>query len=239
MQKEAFPMQMTQDQAAIPARNTSAVGSVDSLIDGLRQRLEAEPNDVKGWVLLAKSYEFLQQPVEAQKALAKAKALGYTGEDISVQGSGQSSSPHTTQMTSAADQQMYQYIGGTAGKDTGTSTNTNKATGINVKVSLSEALSQTLQPETTVFIFARPGDQSAGPPLAVVRKQVSDLPLNITLNDSFAMMPGRTISSASNIIVVARISFTGSPTKQPGDIEATSPSIPSNYAKPLELEIQN
>lgn len=57
------------------------IASIASLVDGLKQRLQKEPNDVKGWVLLAKSYHHIGDWHEAAKAAAKARELGYT-EDI-------------------------------------------------------------------------------------------------------------------------------------------------------------
>jgi len=46
---------------------------------GLKQRLEAQPDDVDGWILLSKSYFHLNRREEAEEAFEKAKALGYTG----------------------------------------------------------------------------------------------------------------------------------------------------------------
>ena len=54
-------------------------GSIDKLLVGLRLRLEKEPNDIGGWVLLAKSYHHLDRWHEAEKAAAKARALGFKG----------------------------------------------------------------------------------------------------------------------------------------------------------------
>lgn len=67
-------------QSSNPMNTPTKVASVDSLVDGLRQRLEAEPNDVKGWVLLSKSYHLLERWDDAKYAMDKAKALGYEGE---------------------------------------------------------------------------------------------------------------------------------------------------------------
>ncbi|WP_054113573.1 tetratricopeptide repeat protein [Marinagarivorans algicola] len=55
-------------------------GAIDQLLVGLRKRLEQEPNDTNGWVLLAKSYHHLDRWHEAEKAAAKARALGYEGD---------------------------------------------------------------------------------------------------------------------------------------------------------------
>jgi cytochrome c-type biogenesis protein CcmH len=62
-------------------------------------------------------------------------------------------------------------------------------------------------------------------PLAVVRKQVKDLPTDFTLDDSNAMSPAARLSNATRVIVGARISKSGNPMSQPGDIEALSEPV--------------
>jgi cytochrome c-type biogenesis protein CcmH len=70
----------------------------------------------------------------------------------------------------------------------------------------------------TVFIFVR---AASGPkfPLAVLRKQVKDLPMNFHLDDSMSMMPGTKLSDFANLVVGARISKSGSATPEAGDWE--------------------
>ena len=80
---------------------------------------------------------------------------------------------------------------------------------------------------------------SPGPPLAVVRKTVGELPFEIALNDSHAMIPSRTISSAGNVIVGVRISMSGNPERQSGDYEQLSGSIPADSSKTVELVIND
>ena len=60
-----------------PAQN---VPSVAELIAGLEQKLEANPTDMKGWVLLGRSYHHLQNWQKAEEAFGKARALGYQGD---------------------------------------------------------------------------------------------------------------------------------------------------------------
>ncbi|MFM2050901.1 MAG: hypothetical protein RL682_1392, partial [Pseudomonadota bacterium] len=67
-------------------------------------------------------------------------------------------------------------------------------------VSLSGALAQQAQPEDTVFVFARAA-QGGRMPLAILRKQVKDLPLRFTLDDSLAMSPANALSGAKQVIV--------------------------------------
>jgi cytochrome c-type biogenesis protein CcmH len=85
-------------------------------------------------------------------------------------------------------------------------------------VSLAPALQGRVSPNDTVFVFAR---AASGPrmPLAIVRKQVKDLPLQFTLDDSMAMNPAMKLSSFQQVVVGARISKTGNAMPQSGDLE--------------------
>ncbi len=68
-----------------------------------------------------------------------------------------------------------------------------------------------------LFVIARqPG--GGGPPLAVVRRSSSELPLQLELSDANAMIPGRGISSVDEVEVVARISASGNPIESSGDL---------------------
>jgi cytochrome c-type biogenesis protein CcmH/NrfG len=60
-----------------PAQN---VPSVAELIEGLEQKLEGNPTDMKGWVLLGRSYHHLQNWQKAEEAFNKARELGYQGD---------------------------------------------------------------------------------------------------------------------------------------------------------------
>lgn len=66
-------------------RPDGKVPSVADMVTGLEQRLEKEPDDGKGWLLLAKSYQFLNQPADARKAYEKADALGNSDPVLAAQ----------------------------------------------------------------------------------------------------------------------------------------------------------
>jgi cytochrome c-type biogenesis protein CcmH len=96
--------------------------------------------------------------------------------------------------------------------------------GITGTVSLTAAMKSHVNPDDTVFILAR---ATEGPPmpLAVMRKQVRDLPLQFTLDDSMAMAPQMKISNFDKVMVVARISKSGQPMPQTGDVQGMSQPI--------------
>ncbi len=66
-------------------------------------------------------------------------------------------------------------------------------------------------------------------PLAIVRKQVSELPVTVTLDDSMAMAPGMVLSGFQEVTVGARISKSGNAMAQSGDLQGTkSPVRPAD-----------
>jgi cytochrome c-type biogenesis protein CcmH len=102
-------------------------------------------------------------------------------------------------------------------------------------VTLADALKSRASPDDTVFIFARPAEGSRVP-LAVLRRKVSDLPADFSLDDSMAMNPGAGISSVSSVVVGARVSKSGQPVPQPGDLEGLSAPVKVG-ASGLKIEI--
>jgi cytochrome c-type biogenesis protein CcmH len=103
-------------------------------------------------------------------------------------------------------------------------------------VTLSAGVAKQAQPEDTVFVFARAAEGSRMP-LAIMRKQVKDLPITFTLNDSMAMSPATALSTASKVIVGARVSKSGNAMPQPGDLSGQSAPV-SVGASGLKIEIK-
>ncbi|CAG0124985.1 Formate-dependent nitrite reductase complex subunit NrfG [Rhodocyclaceae bacterium] len=93
----------------------------------------------------------------------------------------------------------------------------------------------------TVFVFARDAAVLHGPPLATLRKTVKDLPLTFTMDDSMAIMPNMKLSSASRVVVGARISKAGNATTRPGDMEGLSQPVKigaSGIAIKIDTEVK-
>ena len=91
-------------------------------------------------------------------------------------------------------------------------------------VKLAPALAAKVEPNDTVFIFARAAE---GPrmPLAILRRQASDLPVEFALDDSMAMTPQMKLSSFPLVVIGARVSKSANATPQPGDLEGLSVPI--------------
>jgi cytochrome c-type biogenesis protein CcmH len=97
-------------------------------------------------------------------------------------------------------------------------------------VNLSAALNGKATPNDTVFVFARAA-QGPRMPLAILRKQVKDLPTQFSLDDSMAMTPEMKISNFDEVVVGARISKSGSAAPQAGDLEG--------FSKPVKIGANN
>jgi cytochrome c-type biogenesis protein CcmH len=108
---------------------------------------------------------------------------------------------------------------------------------LKVAVSLSPAMAKQAAPDDVVFVFARAVN---GPrmPLAIVRKQVKDLPATIVLEDSQGMSPEMTLSSVPEVIVVARVSKSGMANAQNGDLEGVSGPVKKG-TKAIAISIAN
>jgi cytochrome c-type biogenesis protein CcmH len=96
--------------------------------------------------------------------------------------------------------------------------------GITGTVVLSDALKARVSPNDTLFVLVRAAE---GPkmPLAIVRKQVKDLPFSFTLDDSTAMSPQMKVSNFDQVVVIARISKSGNAMTQAGDLQGMSATV--------------
>ncbi len=107
--------------------------------------------------------------------------------------------------------------------------------GVQVRISLAPALAAKASPDDTVFIFAR-ALQGPKAPLAIQRRQVKDLPLELTLDDTMAMSPALRLSTVTQVVIGARISKSGNAMPQPSDLQGLSPTVAVG-AKGVQLEI--
>src|SRR6267378_3979007 len=196
---------------------------VEAMVERLATRLKDHPDDVEGWKLLGRSYSVLGRFQEAAQAYAKAAARAPRDAQLladfadalgMAQGQRLAGDPEKLIARALEIRSNVQEARSLAG-----STKALKGT-----ISLSSKLKQKASPDDAVFIFARAAE---GPPmpLAVLRRQVRDLPVAFSLDDSMAMAPGLKLSGFPRVVVGARISKSGSATPQPGDLQGTSAPV--------------
>lgn len=188
----------------------ASVGSVASLLDGLKNRLEREPDDADGWILLARSYEHLGRHQEAAAAYYRAAKLGKTDAQL-----------EQTIVSAGLSIDEPEAVQGPA---------------IRGRISLSPAATALVQPDDTVFVFVK-ADLQQPMPLLAVRKTVADLPLDYVLTDDMAMMPGTSLADFDKVVVIARVSRSGRAKDVLDGLEVSSEPVSPLGNDPVELQI--
>jgi cytochrome c-type biogenesis protein CcmH len=252
---------------------------IERMVAGLAEKMKANPGDAEGWLMLGKSYKYLEQYPKAADAFANAyrlmgdkpgvmllyaEALAFSADKNLAgkpselifkalelepenpnglwlaglakvqQGDPQGAATLwrklEAQLPEGSEprkemQNIIASLPGQAQAATGEqkAAPTAAAKSISVEVGLASELQSSVSPNDTVFIYAQ---APSGPkmPLAIVRKQVSDLPVKVTLDDSTAMMPAMKLSNFGEVKLLARISKSGQAVAQPGDFLGTAES---------------
>lgn len=290
--------------AGLSAKQQKQLDSIDKMVGSLEAKLKAEPNNLKGWVMLGRTYMVLKRYGDAVKAYETADKLQANNPEILLPMADALATANQGDLTGRPEKLIKQalqadpqnmmglWLAGMAAEQRGVnneaiahwkkleamldpasldrkevrdliaraggvldplpvepaaqgvpavsassekppvkSTNTQAIT---LTVSLSAELKDKVKPEDTVFIYAK---AVAGPPmpLAAARKQVKDLPLEIKLDDSMAMMPQMKLSSFKEVKVGARISLSGTPQAQTGDLFAEQSPVKAGDSVTLEI----
>ena len=108
---------------------------------------------------------------------------------------------------------------------------------IQVSVQISPAIQAQINPEHTLFIYAQAA-QGPKMPLAIVRKQAKDLPIQVSLDSSMAMMPTMSLDKFEDVILLARISASGQAIPEAGDFMGQSSIVSwKDLSGPVEITI--
>ena len=91
------------------------------------------------------------------------------------------------------------------------------ATAITGSVTITSTLASKVNPAAVLFVYARTATGSPMP-IAIVRTSARDLPYTFRLDDTTSMTPDSKLSSAGEVIVVARLSVSGQAMPMSGDI---------------------
>jgi cytochrome c-type biogenesis protein CcmH len=197
------------------SQNRSLQGDPEKIIS---RALEVDPKNIKALALFGSAaferHDYAVAITRWQKILAIVPAesdiarstIGSINEAQTLAGN-----PSATSIPAAATTEAQTSASAVGGQVEGT-------------VELDPALRSQAAENDTVFIFARAAE---GPrfPLAVLRKQVKDLPTTFVLDDSMSMVPGAKLSGYPLVVVGARISKSGSATPSSGDLEGLSSPV--------------
>lgn len=118
----------------------------------------------------------------------------------------------------------------------GTSSAADGPVKLRLRVALSDELAAKMPPGSTLFVFAKAA-QGPPMPLAVQRLANARLPLEISLDDSMAMMPQMKLSLFDQWVVTARVSASGGVKAESGDWEGSRPVSRVESAQPIDLRI--
>jgi cytochrome c-type biogenesis protein CcmH len=189
----------------------------DSLVR-LEARLAAQGGSDSDWELLAQTYEFMGRAADAQGARAH-HLPGVTGGT----GSAIAAAPAAGQASPAA--------GSTGAAPPG-------AAQLDGVVELAADLASKVPAGATLFIVAK-AVGAPGPPVGVMRTTTGQWPVRFRLDDASAMVPGRTLSSASSVTVEARVSRGGMATPQPGDFQSGVITVNPHDTRSVRLLIDH
>jgi cytochrome c-type biogenesis protein CcmH len=107
---------------------------------------------------------------------------------------------------------------------------------LQVQVTLASALKDKVAAGDALFVYAR-AENGPPMPLAVAKLDASQLPTKVTLTDAMAMTPAMKLSSVARVFVGARISHSGQPIAQPGDLEGDAGVVAVDSKTPITISI--
>lgn len=122
--------------------------------------------------------------------------------------------------------------------DTNVNKEVNPAVALQLNVSLSANIIEKMQQsaDKTVFIYAIPA-QGPRMPVAAVKIQASDLPIDVILDDSKAMNPQMKISNFQQVNIFAVVSQQGTPGIKTGDYTGQLDNVAVTSANALTIVI--
>lgn len=274
------------DAAAEGVDHPDTGQQIEAMIEQLMVRLEAEPDNLEGWLMLARSLRFVRRHDQAADAferalpimtnnaelladyadtLAMASGGNLDGKPIELINRALAADPRNIQalwlkgthefekgdyVNALTSWRRIQQIVPPGSEDAQSMANNIaeveariRAAGMEVpaveplpaavaagpasvtgRVQLDPTLAAQANPNDTVFIFARAA-QGPKMPLAILRKQVSELPVDFQLDETMAMMPAMSLANYREVVVGARISKSGNATPQSGDLQGQSENV--------------
>jgi len=107
---------------------------------------------------------------------------------------------------------------------------------ISINVTIDPSLQSRLEKDDVLFVFAR---EASGPPMpiAAIKRQASDLPMTVVLDNSSLLRPGSRLLDYKQLKIAARVSHSGQPIAQSGDLHSLAQLVDPSSASDLNLKI--
>jgi cytochrome c-type biogenesis protein CcmH len=183
-------------------------------IEMVQQALKADPNDIKA-LELAGIYAF-QNEEFAQAVVLLDRLQRLMSSDM----------PYAQEILKMRNEaQRLAEMGGAApSASAGRPAGATSQASVSGSVELAPALRSRVAALSTLYVIARAGE--GGPPLAAARVTLGPFPIQFRLDNTMAMNPANTLSNHKDVVLVARISASGDPVGQPGDLEGRLVGVP-------------
>jgi cytochrome c-type biogenesis protein CcmH len=276
-------------------RTAQQIDEINAMVSGLAQRLQSQPDDAEGWLMLGRSYKYMNRYAESAQAFSEAYRLLGDKADVLLQYadalamtndgrlSGKPTELVAKALELAPDDSTALWLSGMAKAEAGKYDEALRhwqklaaqlpkgsephrevqgliaqvmerlgtappeqqpaavAKGLKVNVAISDELQGAVSATDTLFIYAQ-ALQGPPMPLAIVKKQVADLPVTVVLSDEQAMMPAMKLSNFDRVKISARISMSGQAESRPGDwigiVESVAPAETEGVTITIDQKVQ-
>jgi cytochrome c-type biogenesis protein CcmH len=108
---------------------------------------------------------------------------------------------------------------------------------LQVQVTLDPTLARELRPGAVLFVFARPEGSETGPPVAAKRLVPERVPVTLELGDGDSPMPTAKLFAQDTVVLVARLSRSGTVSAASGDLEADPVEVRVTPGAQVELRL--
>ncbi len=276
-------------------RTAQQIDEINAMVSGLAQRLQNQPDDAEGWLMLGRSYKYMNRYAESAQAFSEAYRLLGDKADVLLQYadalamtndgrlSGKPTELVAKALELAPDDSTALWLSGMAKAEAGKYDEALRhwqklaaqlpkgsephrevqgliaqvmerlgaappeqqpaaiAKGLKVNVAISDEVQGVVSATDTLFIYAQ-ALQGPPMPLAIVKKQVADLPVTVVLSDEQAMMPAMKLSNFDRVKISARISISGQAESRPGDwigiVESVAPAETEGVTITIDQKVQ-
>ena len=112
---------------------------------------------------------------------------------------------------------------------------------ITATVDISESLKSHLQGKQALLYIYTKETQGMPMPVTVIKKtvQLADFPMNISMSDAQNLQPNRKLSEFKEVVIGARISFSGNAMAQKGDLLSSEQTIPLRQETNVDINIDS